>query len=107
LLQRHFLTDRAVGGRLRRPPRQVLHRHIAANQTGGHNFPERVQLELVVGHEHQLRFLLVEVNGGLGALEIVSLRNFLSRLVERVIYLLQIDVRGDVERTLRRHAPQW
>jgi hypothetical protein len=40
-------------------------------------------------------------------LKSISLRNFLPRLIEGVVHFLEIDVRGDVERALRGHSPQW
>src|SRR5262245_11032575 len=54
LLQRDLLTHRAVGGRLRRASRQILHWHIAANQTDGDDFPQCVQLEFFVRYYLQL-----------------------------------------------------
>ena len=50
------------GGRLRRTAAQVFDRHVAAHQPRRHNFPQRVQLELVLGGKDELRLLGVEVD---------------------------------------------
>jgi hypothetical protein len=85
------------------PAYQVLHRHVAANQTRLDDLPERVELELVVGHQHHLRLVLVEFDRGLGALEVVPLGYLFARLVQGVVDLLEIDVRGDVKGALAGH----
>jgi hypothetical protein len=72
--------------------------------TGTFRRTRRVQLEIVVGDEHQLRFFRVELDRCLGALEVVALGDFLAGLVQRVVHFLQVDVGGDVERALLCHV---
>ena len=86
------------------PARQVLHRHVSAHEARLHDLPQRIQLEVIVGGEHQLGVFQVELDRRLRALEVVALRHFLARLIQRVVHFLQIDVRGDVEGALRRHV---
>jgi hypothetical protein len=97
----------SVGGGLRGAAAHVLDGNIPPHQARGDDLPQRVQLELVVGGQHELRFLRVEIDRRLRALEVIALRHFLASLVERVVHFLEIDVRRDVERTLRRHAHTW
>ena len=62
VLQCDLLADGAAGGGLDGAARQVLGGYVAAHEPCLHNLPQRIELEVVVGHEHQLRFCLVEVN---------------------------------------------
>ncbi len=86
---------------------QVLDGNVASDQSRGDDFPERIHLELVFGGEHELRLLGVEIDRRFGALEVIALRHFLTRLVEGVVHFLKIDIGGDVEGALRRHALTW
>src|SRR5260221_6759023 len=56
---------------------------VPPDETRRDDLPQRVQLEFVVGDEHQLRLLRVGVDRGLRALAVVALRHLLARLVER------------------------
>src|SRR5205823_5847061 len=62
--------------------------------------------ELVVREEPDLRLDAVELDGDVGALEVVALADLLERLIHRVVDFLEIRAGGDVERGSAGHAQE-
>ena len=77
--------------------REVLGRHAATDHASLQDLPQRVHLELVVGGERERVLGPVQVDRRARALEVVALRDFLARLVDRVVDFLEVDAGRDVE----------
>ena len=85
---------------------EVLDRHVALHELRLQHVDDGLHLEVVGRGDGDV--LLVPGDLGLAVLEIVALGDLLAGLVERVVDLLQIDARHDVERrhaALRSRAP--
>ena len=65
--------------------------HAAADEASLEDLPERVHLELVVGRQDDRVLGAVEIDRRARSLEVVALRDFLARLVDGVVDLLEVD----------------
>ena len=86
------------------PHVEVLHRHAALDHPGLQHVHQRVHPELVVGRQADLGLGTIELDGAVGALEVVALGDLLQRLVDRVVDLLEVGAGGDVERRIAGHG---
>ena len=86
---------------------EVLHRHAALDHPGLQHVEQRVHPELVVRREPDLRLGPVELDGAVGALEVVSLGDLLQGLVHGVVDLLEVGAGGDIEGGVAGHGRWW
>jgi hypothetical protein len=91
------LADGPTGGGFRRAVIERLQGDTPLDHLVLEYVDDGLELEVVVGDDGDLLFLQVELDRALGSLEIVPLGDFLARLVDGVVRLLEVDLRDDVE----------
>jgi hypothetical protein len=67
------------------------------DHAGLEHVDQGVHPELVIGRQPDLGLGTIELDGAVGALEVVALRDLLQRLVDGVVHFLQIGAGGDIE----------
>src|ERR1039458_549674 len=102
LLQRDLLLHRGAGRRNERPISQPLQRHLALHQLAFQYLDDGLQLVLIRAGQEDLVVLLVQLDRGLGVLQIVTLLNLLHGLLDGVADLRQLDL-GDYVETVIGH----
>src|SRR4029453_17664360 len=98
LLQGDHLLDGGAGGRFDVAALHVLDRYAALDEARLQHVPHGLELEVVFGGGRQGVGFLIGVDRRDRALEVEALADFLARLVDGVVDLRHVDVRGDVER---------
>ena len=83
---------------------QILDRHAALDHARLEDVDQRVHPEFVVGRESNLGLGTVELDGAVGALEVVALGDLLQRLIDGVVDLLQVGAGRYVERGIAGHG---
>src|SRR5688572_16906950 len=96
-LELDLAADGVVAGRRDLADVEVLDRYVPLDQPRLDDVEQRLHLEIAVGREIQDRLRAPELDRGLGALEVVSLRNFFLCLIDGVVDLLEVHSRRDVE----------
>src|SRR5512140_719607 len=96
LLDGDHLADAAAGGGLRLPVLERLEGDPALHELRLEDVDDRLQPEVVVGQHLDPVLVLRDLR--LRPLEVVPLADLLDRLVDRVVDLLQVHDRYDVER---------
>ena len=102
-VEREGLADRVVRGLLELAPDQGVDRHPAL----GHLLLEHLEpsrAALVVGQQGQRVVLLVELDRGLGPLEVVADGDLVLGLDDRVVHLGVVDLADDVEGMIVGHG---
>src|ERR1022692_463434 len=102
LLQRDLLLHRGAGRRNERPISQPLQRHLALHQLAFQYLDDGLQLVLIRAGQEDLVVLLVQLDRGLGVLQIVTLLNLLHGLLDGIADLRQLDL-GDYVETVIGH----
>src|ERR1035438_5556760 len=102
LLQRDLLLHRGAGRRNERPVGQPLQRHLALHQLAFQHLDHGFQLVLIRAGQEDLVVLLVQLDRGLGILQIVTLLNLLHGLLDGIADLRQLDL-GDYVETVIGH----
>src|SRR5581483_6738649 len=99
--QRDDLPDGAAGGRFDFPELEGFDVHAALDRLALQDVDDVAHFQLVVGDEGNL--LLVGFDARLAVTEIETIFDLLARLVQRVVQLLPVDARHDVERCVGGH----
>ena len=83
---------------------EILDRHAALDHPRLQHVDQGVHPELVVRGQPDLGLGPVELDGAVGALEVVALGDLLQRLIDGVVDLLEVGAGGDVERGIAGHG---
>src|ERR1035441_1855827 len=97
LLQRDLLFHRGAGRRNERTVSQPFQRHFALHQLAFQDLDHGLQLVLIGAGQENLVVLLIQLDGGLGVFQIVTLQNLLHGLLDGVADLRQFDLGDDIE----------
>src|SRR3989338_2984275 len=99
----YSLTDGAPGSRFRGVVLERFQVNSALDKFGLQDIDRALQVKIIgCGYSDHL-FLLVEVDRRVQSLQIVSLSDFISGLVDGVVDLLKVNVGDDIERTVLSH----
>ena len=103
-MERQGLADRVVRGLLELAPDQRVDRHPALGHLLLEHLEDGLELALVVGQQRHRVLLLVELDRGLGPLEVVPDGDLVLGLDDGVVHLGVVDLADDVEGMIIGHG---
>ena len=98
------VSRRVVRGLLELAADQCVHRHPAARHLLLEHLDDRLELPFVIGQEGESIVLLLELDRGLGSLEVVTDGDLVLGLDDRVVHLGVVDLADDVESMIIGHG---